>query len=375
MSNGTQCYLIPGNGCGVTVGGGLWVAPGGADPTGGFGQFQGGGGIPHGYPTPGKPVSFLPPTKTPPVRMPTGEPLPGGYTPPPRQATPPTAAAPVPPTGKPPPPPPPTPVGEPPPDEPFSTFDPYALDKALEEAAKARKLEFWAQLSEQILKRGAYIAAFGSDILNLATYTADLGPSAIEEASIVAGHLVPLMSPLSEGQLTHVGINPESFVSPDNLGLLESLPEITASASRLPAAAPAVAPLLSPSPFVQPSPFPRVGVTPQPLTRTAQLVSPHTGLAPQLKPRTATRPMNVVAPGLLPALSLRPGMRPGFSPASAPLEATQPGVAPNQTDCQSTKTDQKKKGKKKTRNVCWRGTYEERKSGLLKWKKERITCR
>lgn len=358
MSNG-QCYLPD---CVVDVG----ATPLGplGNPVGGFGGQYGGGGYPTAFP------KFAPPA---PKRLPTPGPI---FTPKPRPPA--TATSPVPPPGAPPKPPPSTPVGEPPPSEPpYSSYDPNVLsDMAAEEALKTyeARLAYWERF---FTRMGPLIYAAGTDFLNLLTYSADLGPTAAEEAATVSGYLAPIMSPLSEAQLTHVAIDPTSYVAPDYLGLLDTLPAITVSASRRPGAAPALAPVLLPLGGLQPGTMPAV--------RGAPKAAPKPGLAPA--PAFAVGPKPAVRPFLTPGLGtgtypiVAPGSPYGLaSPlfAPKPLEATQtePGVAASPTDCQATKTgQQKKKQKKKSRNVCWRGTYEERKSGLLKWKKERIACR
>ena len=138
-----------------------------------------------------------------------------------------------------------------------------------------------------------------------------------------------------------------------------------------------------PFPGVFPSPSSALGRTPRPFARPIGATQPAGGVGPQLRPRAQTSPLALahpaLAPGLLPRLGLRPGLLPGqaLTPDMTPLEATQPGTAPNANDCQNTgqQQKQKKKQKKKSRNVCYRGTYEERRSGLLKFRKEQITCR
>jgi hypothetical protein len=69
---------------------------------------------------------------------------------------------------------------------------------------------------------------------------------------------------------------------------------------------------------------------------------------------------------------------PSVGPKTDPLGdlSARPGTRPSKTDCQKQgkKDDKKKKKPKHQRSVCHRGTYIEKASGLLKFKKEIIPC-
>jgi hypothetical protein len=220
---------------------------------------------------------------------------------------------------------------------------------------------------------GGIIYSIGGDFFNLLTYSADLGPTAAEEAASVAAQLVPGINPA----LAPVPLpNAEGLFDPYGFTVSEQLPEVVVAGSRpATATAPAVLPNLAPVPYtIQPGGFPGL----QPATGLATALSPATVIALGRQTATGTTPANIVLArsGLFgTGLGLRPGqsLTPGESPNAQPEEATQP----TSVDCQATKTGQKnkKQQKKKKRSICYRGVYEERASGLLKFRKERIPCR
>jgi hypothetical protein len=66
----------------------------------------------------------------------------------------------------------------------------------------------------------------------------------------------------------------------------------------------------------------------------------------------------------------------GFTAAPGASLATEPLADLSAMQCDCTTTDQKqRKKKRKPRNICYRGVYEDRRNGLVKLKRERITCR
>jgi hypothetical protein len=264
--------------------------------------------------------------------------------------------------------------------------------KSYEEEAQLAK---WAKFWSGVFKYGPLIAGSLDEAFNLLSYSADLGPSAPEEAAAVRAQLVPILSPLSPGQLSHVdlsilntsglpdyfpeplptvevgGTRPGPIAAPFALatpigipGALEpgGLPGISVSPR------PAIAPLVGLAPTVGRAPF--AGLSP--------LAAAATGLAPQFGlPPKLIQPTDILPGGLplkLPALARAPA---GLT-AAADFPGTEPqgGTKPSSTDCQGVGQKQKtKQQKKKKRNVCYRGIYYERASGLTKFRRERITCR
>jgi hypothetical protein len=250
-------------------------------------------------------------------------------------------------------------------------FQPYE-----EAAASASKQEAWAELSGRLFnlvtRYGGVLAASASDVFNLLTYSADLGPTAAAEAASVEGFLAQAGVPRYDISQTGVVI-PQSVggLSPDfgpTSGALETvtIPGTRVGTDFTPSPVPYLEPLAD---RVQPGALPRVS------TGTALARAP--GLAPRAQAGTLS------AIGLIPQIGLpsRGFFRapdPSLNPFADPYGETSPGTQPTNIDCQTTKTQDKKdkkKQKKKQRNVCHRGTYVELKSGLLKFKKATIPCR
>jgi hypothetical protein len=95
------------------------------------------------------------------------------------------------------------------------------------------------------------------------------------------------------------------------------------------------------------------------------------------------RPSPAARPSVLPSLGsliagsfwTAPGNRPGLSPRPAALTQTQALRVPSDpTRCNCSTTKPKRKPKK-PRDVCYRGTFVETRSGLAKVRKEKIPCR
>lgn len=380
---GPPCSLAD-PGCGLTVSGGGPLLGQFPNPAGPFGSGFGGAsgtGFPLAFP------KFAPPA---PPRVPTPGPVvrpPPVYTPPPvirppPTPPPPTATAPPtpPPGGTPPPPPPPTPVGEPPIDEPpYDSYNPDALK------GDSKWSRFWKGLMGSFegidylrLSRFLASADYGADLL---FYSANLGPSAQEEAQLVQQQLIGGGLPYADPLAT---VSIDTSALPDITGLSDlagqpTMQELTVSGAR-----PRAVTAADISPALVPVPSPLYGTGLQPAfslaTAPHTVTRPATGTAPLTAPRVGIRPglapTDIVGLAALNPL-LSPLILPKIAPAQSPVDQPQEATAPNANDCQAVgqKGKSKSKQKKKTRNVCYRGTYEELKSGLLKFKKEQIPCR
>lgn len=134
----------------------------------------------------------------------------------------------------------------------------------------------------------------------------------------------------------------------------ESLPD----PATWPSAWPAPTQLPAPRPIPTPRPFPLPGF------RWPMLL-------PFLPLLTTFRPPEMSRPVRTPLTPTNPGQLP--SPVETPLAFPQPLPAPS-SSCVCTDTKPKKRGKKKPREVCYRGTYVERRNGLIKRKRERVKC-
>lgn len=302
----------------------------------------------------------------------------------------PPVAAPAPPPAPPKPPPPSTPVGEPPPDEPaYSEYNPQVFEEIAAEAEAAGKAAAWAELAGKLFtfvgRYGGLIYAAGSDVINLLTYSADLGPAAATEAALVEANLarfppgrLPYADPISYA----VTVPPGDFPIPNAPGL----PNTVVAPTDIPTVvvtAPRTQPSLAPLPLVAPVLVPGAldfgrlpGVQPsaRPGLRPAYGFAPEVGRLTAVAPQTPTRLRPRVG---LPHVGLLPGDY--LHPSMPPVPQTQPQpqpTKPTQDDCVSQLPPKKKKQQKKhPRSVCWRGTYEERANGLLKYRKEQIPCR
>jgi hypothetical protein len=228
----------------------------------------------------------------------------------------------------------------------------------------------------------------GSDTFQMLTYSQQLGPTAAEEAANVQSQLVPIASPLTESQLTPVAVPDYSglsfpghiFVPATDLPELQTI-VVTGERTTTTAPAPFVAPQLAFPGEIQPGRLPGIPIGTQAaaVRGTSTAYSPATAELAQVGRITGLRPR--VAPPYLvpgqpiPGLGFGTGAQPGPGTEPKPEEATQPSTTDCQAVCTQQKDKQKQKKQKKTRNVCYRGVYYERKSGLLKFKRERIPCR
>lgn len=205
---------------------------------------------------------------------------------------------------------------------------------------------------------------------------------------------------------------------PGRPGNPPALPNPAQSPARSPTAAPVPAP--NPRPGRSPGePPPRetevspnAPISPAPVSptvpRPGSYPRPAPGPTPTPRPGPASRPAAPPAPAPLPVwrvipwLPLSPGSKPASwpkwrlsprpspspagqpSPLSPPLTGIEPGgvaspltqPVPRSEPCESAQQRQRKKRKRrKRRTVCYRGTYRETATGLMKWKKERVSCR
>lgn len=202
------------------------------------------------------------------------------------------------------------------------------------------------------------------DLGNLLLYSQELGPSAQQEANNVLNQLIPAINP------TLQQFKPVDFEGLPDFGLTgpsTMLDELTVTGLR-PARAtdPVVDPLLSPGLV------PEFGLSPRTFLDTAAAPGVAPGLGLDLSPLGALDPRN--------AIRSRTGSGTGFSralspiPEPTPLTDPLPDLSGAQCQCTDTKPNKNKK-KRKSRDVCYRGVYEDRKNGLVKLRRERITCR
>ena len=125
-------------------------------------------------------------------------------------------------------------------------------------------------------------------------------------------------------------------------------------------------------------PFPDPGLTPRPVPRPTPIPTPFFSpfpvpdLVPQPTPRPTPRPPATPRPGtgLIPTWSPTPGL------FADPGMFAQPNV-PRPKDCPpcAETKERKKRKKREPRIECYRGTYTELASGLIKRRKERVPCR
>jgi hypothetical protein len=206
--------------------------------------------------------------------------------------------------------------------------------------------------------------------LSMLMYSEDAGlPQDVESQRvtdfITAANAPPQGPPNDTTTLTlgsNLGLPDVAPLTPEQLAPVGQLAELGVTASRVPA--PLLAPQFQPDPFGLPGDFTVSGAEP--------IAKPRPRTAPSL----AAQPAALLSPEGL--LSTAPGS-PAGSPslASSPLAAPGPNERPSPataSDCQS-KSSKKSKKKRKPRDVCYRGVYEERANGLLKFKREKIPCR
>jgi len=215
---------------------------------------------------------------------------------------------------------------------------------------------------------GLVSKAFGATALLLTPTEAGFPPG-VEEALVAARLTKPFgLPPLGLADVTGL---PESA--------LEPIPTITDTVVvSAPRAAPAVPvdPFFGVGPVLLGTPeIPAIGPVVNPQRATRPTTAP--------APRSSTRPAPVVGPlggetgG--PGPSRFPGERGFHQPTGAPKPSAQPdplnpGAASTCTTAPE-KKKKKKQQKKQPRTICYRGTYTELKSGLIKHRKERIECR
>lgn len=137
----------------------------------------------------------------------------------------------------------------------------------------------------------------------------------------------------------------------------------------LPFAAPdLLAPRPAPSgrqqPRSRPAPAPSADPVPTPGSPTGEL-NPF----PRPRPKPATRPLPFAPPQPSPNAPTGPELTPS-SPTESP-----PKTEASKCNCPAPRQPKKKEKKKKKRTECYRGTYTELKSGLRKYRKEKIPCR
>lgn len=155
-----------------------------------------------------------------------------------------------------------------------------------------------------------------------------------------------------------------------------------------------------PDPMAEPQPGDRTRPRPRPRPRPESLPERQPEAFPAPNPTQLPMPRlptphrlplpRIGLPALLPFLPLLPGLsprprvdfRPGTDPA--PLTPGQPGIGPLPLSmpqpqptandrCVDTDTKPKRK-KRKARDECYRGTYIERRNGLIKHRREKIRC-
>jgi len=147
--------------------------------------------------------------------------------------------------------------------------------------------------------------------------------------------------------------------------------------SPLPVAPPTVEPFTpsTPAPFAPnaPAPFapPQVFPTEFPFAPPAPTPLPTQipFAPPSVSPGATTFPFLPPLPGLTPFNPTGVGYNP------LPAQFAQPAKPPNdQNRCRCT-TEKKKRKKREDRKVCWQGTYREMARGVIKHRKERVSCR
>jgi len=358
------CYLP---GCEL-VGEASPLAPFGTlgNPYGGFGGQVGGGGYPTAFPK--RSPRLAPPRATqprPPLRS---------FAPSPGFPNPPAAPAPVPPAAPPPTvPPPELPTPELPEDRPGvgeRIFFPIPQKPA------------WARLINFLLGPYSPLGDFGQLLL----HTEDLGPDAATEAARVSQLLgfPAAMDTLARAPLAtslpNPYYNPDFQIDPyaEPQPAMQPLIVTAPRPARLPELAPGVAPVPGLFPFSSPGPAPGFATSPlfstgvlpgiSPASRPGDFPGARTSPTPRAEPTTPR-----VGPTSTPSRFLTPLAPPSALPltlaAPSPAEVGRPVST---DDCAKSKTKGKKR---KARNVCYRGVYYERASGLTKYRRERISCR
>jgi hypothetical protein len=124
----------------------------------------------------------------------------------------------------------------------------------------------------------------------------------------------------------------------------------------------------APAPFAPPAPFP----TEFPFAPPAPAPFP-TGIPfapPSVGPGSTPFPFLPPLPGLTPFNPTGVGYNP------LPAQFAQPAKPPSDQDrCRCTAEKKRKRKKREDRKVCWQGTYREMARGVIKHRKERVSCR
>jgi len=124
----------------------------------------------------------------------------------------------------------------------------------------------------------------------------------------------------------------------------------------------------APAPFAPPAPlptqFPFAPPAPAPLPTQFPFAPPSVG------PGSTPFPFLPPLPGLTPFNPTGVGYNP------LPAQFAQPAKPPNDQDrCRCTSEKKRKRKKREDRKVCWQGTYREMARGVIKHRKERVSCR
>lgn len=200
--------------------------------------------------------------------------------------------------------------------------------------------------------------------LGLLLYTSEAGVA--DEPQRVAAFLTAAGIPAVPGLPTTAAPGPSDTglpVAPLGSGAETApLPEVTVSAPRAPAALP----------LAQFLPGSSYSLGNLPLPEVAPLAVPNPRAAPQ--PARQPKPLQQPFPLTLPQPQPKPRLGVLASPEAMPTPAEIAQLSRATCSCTQPK-DQKKKKKRKPRNVCYRGVYEDRANGLVKLKRERIPCR
>jgi hypothetical protein len=177
---------------------------------------------------------------------------------------------------------------------------------------------------------------------------------------------------------------PVTLAGPERLPLPTSFPiggfQPDAPLAELVSTAPRVAPTVDVAPTLGLGTFnvgvgevPTVGPTPAPHPFSPTQPVSRPGLGPG---SSSSRPLP--SPSNPPAPKRPPTVSPLTPPLPTPQSLAQPKPAlppASASTCPKTPQKKQKKQKKQPRQICYRGTYTELSSGLIKHRKERIQCR
>jgi hypothetical protein len=257
---------------------------------------------------------------------------------------------------------------------------PTELAPELEQAAKNLVWQEITQFTGRLLG-GIF------DIATLALYSAPLGPSAPQEAALVAQTIAsaepnPFYNPdLQTDPFMEVAPYVSPSLSPDTSGLPVpgadiGIRPITVTATRL---SPSTAPIGLPNLTTLPGSIYAPGIRTTPAASTGVRTFPTVFSPTTVAPKPGLGLGRVINPSRAPATSSSPFLRfPALSPPveAPPTDIPSGGTHATANDCGASKSGQnKQKKKRKPRNVCHKGTYYERANGLIKFKQEQIPCR